>query len=90
MTKPATIGADQGSNKEERKEINMATLLREMVGSRDISAWLPWVLLATLALYLLGYVEGNVHGAVLGNMGLKLNYVHEAVHHARHLAFMCH
>ena len=68
----------------------MAALLREMVGSRDLSAWLPWVLLATLALYLLGYVEGDVHGAVLGNAGLKLNYVHEAFHHARHLAFMCH
>jgi len=68
----------------------MAAILGDMVRSRDTSAWLPWALMAMLLLYLVGYVDGSVHASVLGNAGLKLNYVHEFFHHARHVAFMCH
>lgn len=68
----------------------MVNMLREMVGSREGAAWLPWLLMATLLLYFVGYVDGSVHGAVLGDAGLKLDYVHEFFHHARHVALMCH
>ena len=68
----------------------MTTMLREMVGSRGTSAWLPVLLAATLLLYFVGYVDGSVHGVAFGDAGTKLNYVHEFFHHARHVAFMCH
>tara|TARA_B100000315_G_scaffold93571_1_gene86046 strand:+ start:1592 stop:1726 length:135 start_codon:yes stop_codon:yes gene_type:complete len=41
-------------------------------------------------LYMIGYVDGTVHGAVLGSYGANLGYVHEFFHHARHVAMMCH
>jgi hypothetical protein len=65
-------------------------VLRDMVRSRETPIWLPWLLIATVLLYFVGYVDGSVHGAVLGDAGLKLNYVHEFFHHARHVAMMCH
>ena len=69
----------------------MATMLRDVIGARETTAWLPWVALAVLALYLVGFVDGTVHGtAIAGAAGLPLNYVHEFVHHARHTFFMCH
>jgi hypothetical protein len=68
----------------------MANLLRNAISQRSTPVWLPWVLAATGLLYVVGFVDGSVHGAVLGDAGLGLNYVHEALHHARHLAFMCH
>ena len=68
----------------------MVEILRGALGERDISRWLPWVLGATVLLYMIGYVDGTVHGAVLGSTGANLGYVHEFFHHARHVAMMCH
>ena len=68
----------------------MAAIFQQVVADRDISRWIPWVLGATVLLYLVGYVDGSVHGSLLGAAGLKLNYVHEFFHHARHVALMCH
>jgi len=46
---------------------------------------------ALLVLYLLAFVDGTVHGqAIAGDVGLKVNYVHEFVHHARHVFVTCH
>ena len=67
----------------------MATL-QNVVIDRDISGWMPWILGAAVLLYMVGYVDGSVHGSVLGTAGMKLNYVHEFFHHARHVALMCH
>ena len=52
----------------------------------------PWAVLGlAVLLYVSMYVDGSVHGsAILGSTALKLNYVHEFFHHARHLAFACH
>jgi hypothetical protein len=50
----------------------------------------PWFLLATVALYFVGYVDGSVHGTAFGAAGTKLAVVHEFFHHARHIALMCH
>ena len=43
-----------------------------------------------MLLYMIGYVDGTAHGAVLGSTGANLGYVHEFFHHARHVAMMCH
>ena len=68
----------------------MAAIIQNVVSDRDVSRWLPWVLGAAVLLYMVGYVDGSVHGSVLGAAGAKLNYVHEFFHHARHVALMCH
>ena len=68
----------------------MAALLRNAISQRSTPVWLPWALSATALLYVIGFVDGSVHGAMLGDAGLGLNYVHEFLHHARHVAFMCH
>ena len=65
-------------------------MLQTLVGERGISRWLPWILGAVVLLYMVGYVDGTVHGAALGAAGAKLAYVHEVFHHARHVALMCH
>ena len=57
--------------------------------SRPLWTWT--ILGLALLLYASMYMDGAVHGsAVFGSAGLKLNYVHEFFHHARHLAFACH
>jgi hypothetical protein len=69
----------------------MVAMLRNIGGVRETPAWVPWVAGAALALYLVGFVDGTVHGqTIAGAAGLPLNYVHEFVHHARHTFFMCH
>jgi hypothetical protein len=68
----------------------MAAMLRGTFSDRDISRWIPWVILAGVLLYMMGFVDGGVHGAALGDGAGKLNYVHEFFHHARHVALMCH
>jgi len=68
----------------------MAGTLRGALADRDIVRWIPWAAAAGILLYLMGFVDGNVHGSVLGDSSGKLNYVHEFFHHARHAAFMCH
>ena len=68
----------------------MTTIFAGDVGQQGISRWLPWILAAAVLLYFVGYVDGSVHGAVLGATGAKLGYVHEFFHHARHVAMMCH
>ena len=52
----------------------------------------PWIALGlAVLLYASMYIDGTVHGAAFfGSAGLKLNYVHEFFHHARHLGFACH
>ncbi len=68
----------------------MVEAVRGVLGEREISKWMPWVLGAVVLLYMVGYVDGGVHGAVLGGAGAKLGYVHEFFHHARHVVLMCH
>ena len=68
----------------------MVQMLRGAWGEKEISKWTPWVLSAMVALYLVGYVDGSIHGVALGDSSMKLNYVHEFFHHARHVALMCH
>ena len=69
----------------------MVSMLRDTIGARGTSAWLPLVATALLVLYLLAFVDGTVHGqAIAGDVGLKVNYVHEFVHHARHVFVTCH
>ena len=65
----------------------MVEVFRQSIANRDTSRWLPAVLAATVALYFIGYVDGSAQGAFLGS---NMAYVHEAFHHARHLAMMCH
>lgn len=52
--------------------------------------FLPWAVAAVASLYIMGYVDGSVHAAFMGDMGGGMNYVHEFFHHARHVALMCH
>lgn len=68
----------------------MAAIMSGAIGSRDNTRWLPWVFGAVVLLYMVGYVDGAVHGAALGSTGMALGYVHEFFHHARHVAMMCH
>ena len=68
----------------------MVEMLRGASGDRELSKWAPWVIMAGLLLYMVGFVDGSVHGVVLGDSGMKLNFVHEFFHHARHVALMCH
>ena len=60
------------------------------ISQGSLSAWAPWFLLAMVLLYFVGYVDGSVHGGVLGAAGGNLGYVHEFFHHARHVGLMCH
>ena len=68
----------------------MVGALQGALGDREIGKWIPWVLAAAVLLYMVGFVDGSVHGAALGDTSGKLNYVHEFFHHARHVALMCH
>lgn len=68
----------------------MAAIISGAIGSKNTTRWLPWVLLAVVALYFVGYVDGSVHAASFGAAGAKMGYVHEFFHHARHVALMCH
>ncbi len=68
----------------------MVQALRGVLGDREIGKWIPWVMLAGFLLYMIGFVDGNVHGVALGDSSMKLNFVHEFFHHARHVALMCH
>lgn len=68
----------------------MTTMLRDVIGVRE-TPWLPWVAAALVVFYFVAYVDGTVHGAAIaGAAGLPLNYVHEFVHHARHVFVTCH
>lgn len=68
----------------------MVSMMREALGNREATKWVPWVVLGGVLLYMMGFVDGSVHGAVLGDSSGKLNFVHEFFHHARHVALMCH
>jgi len=68
----------------------MVSFVRNAISQKSTPVWMPWAIAATALLYFIGYVDGSVHGAILGDAGLRLNYVHEFFHHARHVAFMCH
>ncbi|MCH9016933.1 MAG: CbtB-domain containing protein [Chloroflexi bacterium] len=65
----------------------MVQMFQQSIANRETSRWLPAVLAATVALYFIGYVDGTAQGAFLGG---NMAYVHEAFHHARHVALMCH
>ncbi len=65
------------------------TTLMNALRSRETPVWAPWVVLGAGVLYMVGYVDGAVHGAALGSPAI-LGAVHEVFHHARHVAFMCH
>ncbi|MCH7843296.1 MAG: CbtB-domain containing protein [Chloroflexi bacterium] len=65
----------------------MVQMFQQSIANRETSRWLPAVLVATVALYFIGYVDGTAQGAFLGG---NMAYVHEAFHHARHVALMCH
>ena len=66
----------------------MAAMLRAGLANRDLTRWVPWVVLAAILLFFMGFVDGTVYGSSLGDSAGKLNYVHEFFHHARHVAFM--
>ena len=68
----------------------MTDAFSENIRQGSLVAWVPWLLLATALLYFVGYVDGSVHGGVLGVSGENLGYVHEFFHHARHVGLMCH
>ena len=68
----------------------MVGVLRGALGDREIGKWMPWVLGAIFLLYMVGFVDGSVHAAALGDTSGTMNYVHEFFHHARHVALMCH
>ena len=68
----------------------MAAMMRGAIGDRELGKWVPWVVLAGVLLYMVGFVDGSVHGVALGDSSMKLNFVHEFFHHARHVAMMCH
>ena len=65
----------------------MVQVFRQSLADRGASRWLPAVMLATVALYFVGYVDGTAQGSFLGG---NMAYVHEVFHHARHVALMCH
>jgi hypothetical protein len=69
----------------------MTTMARGLGLPRQLGQLIPWVVGASLLLYIVGYLDGSVHAAaVVGNSGLAMDYVHEFFHHARHIALMCH
>ena len=68
----------------------MAAVMRGLFGDREATKWIPWVVMAGVLLYMMGFVDGSVHGVALGDASGKLNFVHEFFHHARHVALMCH
>ncbi len=68
----------------------MVQVLRGALGDREIGKWIPWVILAGFLMYMVGFIDGSVHGVALGDSSMKLNFVHEFFHHARHVAMMCH
>ena len=68
----------------------MVEVLRGALGDREIGKWIPWVMLGAFLLYMTGFVDGSVHGVAFGDSSMKLNFVHEFFHHARHVAMMCH
>ncbi|NQW22106.1 MAG: CbtB-domain containing protein [SAR202 cluster bacterium] len=65
----------------------MVEVIRQSVGNREISRWLPAIAVATVALYFVGFVDGAAQGSFLGT---KMAFAHEVFHHARHVALMCH
>ena len=65
----------------------MVQMFQQSIINRGTSRWLPAVLVATVVLYFVGYVDGTAQGAFLGS---GMAYVHETFHHARHVALMCH
>ncbi|HEU0020972.1 MAG TPA: CbtB-domain containing protein [Dehalococcoidia bacterium] len=67
----------------------MAATIQGMLGQGQVSKWLPWILGATIGLYMVGFVDGSVHASAIGG-STTLAYVHEFFHHARHVALMCH
>ena len=68
----------------------MAGIFAGNIGQESLSRLVPWFLLAVVVLYFVGFVDGTVHGGVLGATGGSLGIVHEFFHHARHVALMCH
>ncbi len=58
--------------------------------SKSRLGFLPWAVLGVVSLYIMGYTDGSVHAAFMGDMGGRMDYVHEFFHHARHVALMCH
>lgn len=68
----------------------MATAMIGSMGELKANRWLPLALGAVAILYMVGYLDGAVHGAALGSVGAKAAYLHEFFHHARHVALMCH
>ena len=67
----------------------MAAMLQGMIGDSGLSRLAPWILGATLLLYMIGFVDGTVHASAIGG-STTLAYVHEFFHHGRHLILMCH
>ena len=63
--------------------------INRFLSATDTAAWVPWLVMGALALYVVGYVDGGVYAASAGAPGV-LSTVHEFFHHARHVAFMCH
>lgn len=68
----------------------MAELMRGAIGNGEATKWVPWVLLGGVLLFMMGFVDGSVYGVAFGDSSMKLNFVHEFFHHARHVALMCH
>ena len=52
---------------------------------------LPVAAICLLAIYIVGYDEGTLLYAFLGESSMKFNFIHEFVHDGRHLlGFACH
>lgn len=59
---------------------------------REASPW-SWAIVLTLALalYAVGYDQGELLAPVLGDLSAAKNYLHELFHDGRHLlGFACH
>ena len=54
----------------------MAAIISGAIGSKGSTKWMPWVFLAVVALYFVGYVDGAVHAASFGTAGASMGYVH--------------
>ena len=68
----------------------MAGIFAGSIRRESLAGLAPWFLLAFVALYFVGYVDGSVHGVAFGSVGANMGFVHEFFHHARHVALMCH